>query len=252
MRNIQTPFLVLLAGLVIALGTGCSSEKTWVYRANTYSAPAVTSAKTVAVRPFDDMRVNENNNLWGLYALPLMPFGWQTLNTPEGVQMHTTSGMWLNFKPTEDFPKALAEDLRNTHLFTDAYFDYRSEAGDYAVNGKILSTKYTGRIISYCLGFYGPDLWLIGLPSCWTQNELSLQLSLVDSKTKKELFTKIYTADPQSHLAWLYYISSDFNYAEMLQDLNKQFCDDIQPIIAAQPAAPIATPAAPAATPAAQ
>ena len=145
--------------------------------------------------------------------------------------MHTTSGMWLNYKPTEDFSKALAEDLRNTHLFSDAFFDYRRETGDYAVKGKILSTKYVGRTITYGLSVYGVYLWLIGLPATWTENELSIDLALEDSKTEKILFSKTYTASPRSSLSWIYCMNNDFNYAEMLAELNKQFCTDIQPIV---------------------
>ena len=189
------------------------------------------TGKKIVVLPFEDARPNENHNLYGLYVIPLMPFGWQTLNTPEGIQMHTTSGMWLNYKPTEDFPKALAEDLRSTGFFTDAFFDYRRENSDYAVEGKILSTKYIGRLITYGLSVYGPDLWLIGFPAAWTENDLSLDLRLVDSKTGKALFSQTYTADPQKTLSWIYAIRNDFNYAEMLGQVNKQFCQSVGPIV---------------------
>jgi len=108
------------------------------------------------------LRENKNENLSGICFIPLVPYGPQNLNSPEGLSMHTTSGMWLNYKPTEDFPKALAEDLRSTHLFSDAFFDYRREAGDYAVKGKILSTKYVGRTFTYlfkCLRCLSMACW---------------------------------------------------------------------------------------------
>ena len=235
MKNIKTPFLVLLAGLAVLLGTGCSSQKTWSYHANNYGAPAITSDKKIAVLPYADMRENANNNFWAMYMIPVMPFGWQSYNTPEGSAMHINSGLWVNYKPTEDFPKALAEDLRNTHIFSDAFFDYRREAGDYAINGKILSTKYDGKLISYCTSVYCPYLWIVGFPATWTENELSVELSLVDSKTQKELFDKIYTAKPRSNVSWIYYINTDFQYSEMLAELNQQFCTDIQPIISGLP-----------------
>jgi hypothetical protein len=180
---------------------------------------------------FEDARENENHNYLVLYAIPLMPFGWQNLNTPELTTYHTTTGVWNNYKPTEDFPKALAEDLRNTHLFADAFFDFRRDTADYAVQGKILSTKYTGRIISYGLSVEGPLLWLIGFPAAWTQNELSIDLTLMDSKTGNILFSKNYTATPCSNMSWLYYMKDDYYYPEMMAEVNKQFCTDIQPIV---------------------
>lgn len=231
MKMVKILQRISLIVLAVALTTGCSSQKAWVYHPNSYPPAAMDTGKKIVVLPFDDARPNENHNLYGLYLIPLMPFGWQTLNAPEGIQIHTTSGMWLNYKPTEDFPKALAEDLRGTGLFSDAFFDYRRENSDYAVEGKILSTKYIGRLITYGLSVYGPDLWLIGFPAAWTENDLSLDLRLVDSKTGKALFSQTYTADPRKTLSWIYAIRDDFNYAEMLGEVNKQFCQGISPVV---------------------
>lgn len=220
-----------LACLAIAFTSGCASQKTWVYRSNSYTPATPGTGKTVAVLPYEDSRENKNHNLWALYAIPVMPFGWQTLNTPEGIEKHTTSGMWTNYKPTEDYPKALAEDLRKTGLFSDAFFDFRRAGGDYAAKGKILSTKYNGYIISYGLSVYGPLLWIVGFPCASTRNELCVEMSLVDAKTDKPLFSKLYTATPHSKVSWLYVLGNDFNYSEMLAEVNKQFCQDIQPVV---------------------
>jgi hypothetical protein len=225
MKNKITLLFVTIIGL---LASGCASEKAWVYHANSYAVLDNQSSNTVSVLPFDDARESENDNMVGIYAIPLSPFGYQDLNCPEGESHHANSGLWVNFKPTEDFPKALAEDLRNTHLFADAFFDFRQASGDYCVKGKIINTKYEGRIISYGLSIEGPLLWLLGLPATWTQNELSIEMSLVDVKTKKTIFSKTYTADPRSGCSWIYCMNNDFRYAEMLAVLNKQFCLDVE------------------------
>jgi hypothetical protein len=230
---IQSAFVCL----VLALASGCASQKTWVYRSNTYPPPASCTGKKIAVLAYEDGRENKNNNLWGMYLIPVMPFGWQNYDSPEGVQMHMNSGMWINYKPTEDYPKALAEDLKKTGLFSDAFFDYRRESGDYAVKGKILNTRYNGYLISYGLSVYCPYLWLVGFPCTTTRNDLSVEISLVDSKTDRPLFSKTYTAEPRKGVSWIYVMKNDFNYAEMLAELNKQFCTDIQPVVLANPAA---------------
>ena len=230
MKTLNTPAKVFLACLSIAVCSGCANQKTWVYRPESYTPVAHGTGKTIAVVAYEDERENKNSNLIGLYALPLMPFGWQELNSPEGIQQHMNSGMGINYKPTEDYPKALSEDLKKTGLFSDAFFDYRKSTSDYAVKGKILSTKYVGRLWSYGLSVEGPLLWFIGLPSVTINNEVELDLSLVNSKTDKVLFSKVYTAN-RSNVSFLYYIADDFDYPEMVAEVNKQFCTDIQPII---------------------
>jgi hypothetical protein len=227
LKYIVSGFIACLAAVSL---TGCASQKTWVYHANSYASMGTSTDKKIAILPFEDLRENENQNIWGIGYIPLVPYGPQNLNTPEGIDRHTTSGMWINYKPTEDFSKALAEDLRNTRMFSDAFFDYRRENGDYAVKGKILNTKYEGRIITYCVSFAASYLWLVGFPAAWTQNDLSVELTLEDSRTEKILFSKTYTAKTRSGCSWLYSFNNDFHYSEMLAEVNKQFCTDIQPI----------------------
>jgi len=60
----------------------------------------------------------------------------------------------------------------------------------------------------------------------------------MDAKTEKTLFSKTYTATPRSGCSWIYSMNNDFNYAEMLAELNKQFCTDIQPIVLTASKAP--------------
>ena len=231
--KIDRTLQITLSCLTLACACGCANQKAWVYRSNSYSPPAFTTAKTVSVQAFEDGRENRNNNAWMLYMIPVMPCGWQTFDAPEGSPMHMTTGQWLNYKPTEDYAKALAEDLQKTGLFTDAFFDYRSTASDYAVKGKIVSTKYHGVIFSYGLSVYGPLLWVFGFPAATASNELALELSLVDSKTHKPLLSKVYTATPRKNVSFMYVMKNDFNYPEMLAEVNKQFCQEIPAVLLA-------------------
>jgi hypothetical protein len=69
-------------------------------------------------------------------------------------------------------------------------------------------------------------------------DDLSVELTLMGVKAEKTLFSKTYTATPRSNCSWIYCMNYDFNYAEMLAELNKQFCADIQPIVLTVPKAP--------------
>ncbi|HXB60395.1 MAG TPA: hypothetical protein VNU95_12550 [Candidatus Acidoferrales bacterium] len=231
MKTTKTFLQITFVGILLAITAGCSTQQTWSYHANSYPAATVNTEKKIAVLPFEDARTNKNVNLALLGLLPIIPCGWENLETPEGVSMHINSGIWVNFKPTEDFPKAVADDLKSTGLFSDAYFSYQRAGSDYAVQGKIISTRYNGYMITYCLGVYGVYLWVIGLPAASTQNQLSVDMSLVNSATDQTLFSKTYTATPRKDISWIYYIKSDFKYSEMLAEVNKQFCQDIEPII---------------------
>lgn len=222
---------VVIPLMMVTIVTGCASQKAWVYQPNTYSSTQSGSTKTAAVLPFDDARKNENKNCIAMYLIPLMPYGWADFNTPEGVQMHITSGMWLNYKPTEDYAKALAEESRKAGVFKEAYFDYRKGNSDYFIQGKIVNTKYEGKIFSYGFSAYGPLLWFFGLPAAHTENELTIELSCVDSKTDKVVFSKSYQATPRSNVSFIYTMKNDFNYSEMLAEVYKQFFRDIKPVV---------------------
>lgn len=219
---------VVLLFVVLLFSSGCATQKSWVYSSNSYSEPASTINKSVAVLPFQDNRPNINSNYVAMYMIPIMPFGWQTLDVPEGQQMHIYSGMWVNYKPTEDYPKALAEELNSSKLFKEAFFDFKKGDSDFTVKGEILTTRYSGKIITYCLSVYGPMLWFVGFPSGTVTNELSIVLSLIDNQSNDVILSSTYTAPEYSKVGWLYVIPHDFNYPAMLKGLYKQFIEDVR------------------------
>ena len=225
----RTALLLGFVAILLITG-GCHSTRSWVYSPNSYEKPLTVSEKTAVVLPFNDARKNENSNLALMYLIPLMPCGWQTMETPEGVQMHISSGLWVNYKPVEDFPKALSAELQSTRMFKDVGFDYRKGNSDLIIGGKILSTQYSGYILSYGLSVYGPLLWFIGFPATSATNELSVELSVTDAKTDKMLLVKTYDAEPYGSVGWLYYMPSDYNYPRMLQQVYKEFVKDLKGI----------------------
>jgi hypothetical protein len=139
-----------MALATLAMTAGCATQRVWMYTAEPAVQRTPVANKRVAVPPLSDSRENLNRNLAGLCFIPLMPYGWQTLRTPEGIQMHMTSGLWL-FKPPEDFAKAIAEDLSRSGLFKEAFFTYRAADGDWTLKGEIKSTTYRGNMYTYCL-----------------------------------------------------------------------------------------------------
>ena len=129
-----------LFGLVLVLLSGCASQRVWMYRAESYIKTKSLVNKTVALLPLSDRRENINRDLIGLGMIPLMPFGWQDMHSPEGMQRHLTSGIWL-FRPPEDFAKAIAEELRNSGIFKEVFFTYKASEGDLVLRGQLKSAE---------------------------------------------------------------------------------------------------------------
>lgn len=218
-------FAILFFGLLVS---GCATQKAWVYSPNTYGDAPVISKKTAVVLPFTDSRENINENRILVYLIPLMPLGWANLNIPEGQQMHIFSGLWTNYKPTEDYAKALAEEMGSAKIFEEAYFDFKKGNSDIIIRGKILNTRYEGTILSYGLSVYGPLLWLVGFPAGTASNQLSVEMNCVDAKSNEVIFSKIYTAAPYEEIGWIYAMPNDFNYSSMLKDLYGSFIADLK------------------------
>ncbi|TGK12049.1 hypothetical protein EHO60_07195 [Leptospira fletcheri] len=219
-----------LAILMIAsmFSTACSTHQTWIYRASgksMISKPLVN--EPIVIVPFLDQRASTNDNKTLLYAVPFMPFGWANYEAPEGVARHITSGLWQNYKPVDDFAKALVLEMENAELFKDVSFSF-NRGDKYYIQGVILKTGYSGKMFSYLLSIYGPILWLIGLPAVTVENTLKIELSLVNNKSKKILFTKEYDATPYSEIGWIYSLPNDFHYAEMLNEVYKKFIYDLR------------------------
>jgi len=211
-----------------ALLVSCSTHQTWIYKTNAKPANGPSLSKdAVVVIPFSDQRASNNDNKTALYMVPLMPFGWANYQAPEGVPKHITSGLWKNYKPVDDFAKALALELENAELFKEASFD--NKKGDkYYIQGTIINTGYKGKMFSYLLSIYGPILWLIGFPAVTVENTLTLELNLMNNRTKKSLFSKSYSATPFSEVGWVYDLPNDFRYAEMVKEIYGQFVGDLK------------------------
>ena len=173
--------------------------------------------KSVAVPPLIDERMNMNQNRSGLGLIPLFPYGWQTMYTPEGGQEHRTSGFWL-FTPTEDFAKAISIELENSSLFEEVFFTHRPRTADLSLRGTIESTQYTSKMYTYCLSLVGVYLWLFGFPSGTASNDLVLDLKLVDNTTDQVVWESRYKKSARS-TSWIYALNSDFFYDTMLKEI---------------------------------
>jgi len=224
--NHSSFLFIFVASLLLMFNTGCSSQKVWSYRIEPESMSQSLISSSVAVPPFSDHRENKNTNLIALYMIPVVPFGWQDLHTPEGIQMHTTSGMWL-WRPNEDIAKATAEELAAAHLFKECFFTFRESDAKLVMKGEITSTDYNGKILSYGVSFFAPYLWLVGFPVAHVKNELDLNFKLISKKDKQVLWQKSYHRKI-GKLNWIYVTRADFEYSTLLKEILLEVVSDLK------------------------
>lgn len=219
--------MLLILGIFAALiFSGCSTQRVWTYKADPYVKTEPLVNKSVAVPPLADHRKNENTNLIVLMYIPIMPAGWMNMNTPEGGQMHVTSGLWL-FKPPEDIAKAIAEEINNSGIFKEAFFTNRASEGELNLRGTLISTYYHGSLISYCMSFYGAYLWLVGFPAGSYGNDLEISFELVEASTGKVLWNETYKKD-FSKVFWIYAPGADFRYDQLLKEIMKDVIQSLK------------------------
>jgi len=178
--------LFLLAALAaLALG-GCVRTlrpARWNYIPQT--PPAVAAPllnRTIAVVAFADERASFNQDLLALQFIPIWPFGWQNYYLPELADFHLNSGRWY-FEPTRDLAQAMAAELRNARLFAQVVYTDQPVDADFLLEGRLLSTRYTGYQISYGLSVLAPAVWALGAPSGQVSNEIEIEMRVRDLAT---------------------------------------------------------------------
>ena len=180
---------------------GCASATGWSYRPEPLVSRSPAIQKGVAVIPLTDMRPNQNHNWTALSLIPLVPYGQATFEVPESEPLAYASGV----RPTEDIAKAIADELRNTGLFKEAFFTFRESDADLVLRGELCSLRYVLWHTHYGLSVPGDLLWLIGFPVGGTHSHLNVRLLLEERQTKKVVWT--HTIDERAgSVLWLYYM----------------------------------------------
>jgi hypothetical protein len=198
--------------------SGCASQRGWRYSAESKKIRQPLIDKSVAVTPFNDARADKNSNSLMMYLIPLVPFGSCNYSTPEGGSMKLTSTPVWNFKPVEDLAKAAAEELEASGLFKEVFFTQRASEGELVFAGKINSTGYSGKMISYGLSAYGPLLWYIGFPAGTVHNILAVEFNLLDQEGNV-LWSNKYERRYDKSPFWLYALPSDFQYDNLYKGI---------------------------------
>lgn len=221
-----------IAGAAALSGCGTTAKFTYPADASQLletSATNSTRDQNVSVPPFEDLRGNKNQlGTYFLYMVPLSPMGFMRYERPDAARTFN-SVQEFDFDATEDLAKAAAYSLRKSGVFNDAFFTFggRKNDSDLVLEGRILSTTYTGQIFSYGLSVFGPILWFTGLPAGTSENDLELALALRDRNSDAVVWQDEYHLDRKIVQGLYYRFGHDTRgYAYLMQDvMNKAIRD---------------------------
>ena len=179
-----------------------------------------SATKSVAVMPFMDQRgmgnfdpalaasahdVGDHGSFF-LGFIPLMPFGYVEKMQPENSEDFVSLERF-HFDVQNDLAAAAVASLKSSGLFSKvAKANNAAQAADadYIWRGSVSSTFYRGRMFTYTLTYFvSPLLWVVGLPSGSSTNELAVKFELVDRASGSVVWE--YSYDRSDYLNhWIY------------------------------------------------
>ena len=138
--------------------------------------------------------------------IPLMPFGYVEKTQPENSEDFVSLGRF-HFDVQNDLAAASIASLKSSGLFknvTKANNAAQAANADYIWRGSVTSTFYRGRMFTYGLTYFvSPVLWVVGIPSGSSTNELGVKFELVDRAGGDVVWSFSYLAsDYLNH--WIY------------------------------------------------
>lgn len=214
--------LILIVFLSLA-SSGCATRAAFIYSPGEKIAEQlkpVTLPLRIAVPPFLDMRSQDNISYRPLHLIPLVPYANIHYDRPDAANRFISHAAY-NFRPSEDFAKALVAEVKQNRFFEEVFFTQREvEPGaDLVLTGKIKNTQYNAKTISYGLSVYAPFAWLIGLPVGTAHNSLSLVLEMTRPSDGAVVWFYELNGESGKTIGLYYNWASDFDgYPMMLRE----------------------------------
>ena len=206
--------------------SACNNVATFDYSAATGTLArfreAGSATKSVAVMPFMDQRGTKyfdpeqaaqaadhpagDHGSFFLGFIPLMPFGYVEKEQPELSEDFVSLG-YFHFDVQNDLAAAAMASLKSSNLFSSvkkANNASQAADADYIWRGSVTSTFYRGRMFSYGITYlFSHILWVVGMPSGSSTNELAVKFELVDRASGEVVWDYSYSnSDYLNH--WIY------------------------------------------------
>ncbi len=182
------PILVCVFILASLSMSGCLGSREWTYPPPPDRAVIQPLGARLVVLPLEDQRgMMVQEDYWKI-AIPLVPYAVTAYDRPETIR-HSERVDALRFDPPSDFAHAVADEIRNSGIFSSVTFhdgDPQSPPGDFVLRGRLHSTRWERTLSTYLLGPFGTLAWVAGLPMgiVTTDVVMDLQLTSVDDPSR--------------------------------------------------------------------
>lgn len=220
---------IIIAFFAIVTLSACSSTQTWKYTSEPKILKKPDSNLSVVVTPLRDERINENGGgATALLALiPLVPYSkLMELNVPE-------ASPFLNFKPIDDFPKALSEEINNASLFKESFFSQRTNDADLVLAGTLKESKIVKNWTFYGLSLPGDLLWVFGAPTGRTHNNIEIEFKLIDKRNYNIYFEKTYKTHEKFNNGYWTNPHEYFRFEKLFKKISLEVVEDLRQLIPA-------------------
>jgi hypothetical protein len=141
-----------------------------------------------------------------------------------------TTGYKLNIE--KDLKKALENSILTSNLFKIT----NQQTSEYSIDSKILDFKYTRKNYLYGISGFGQMLGLVGIPTQKSYFDIRLSYSLIDNKTKKEIFSKIYSKTEKLKFSPYSFDENKYigAFSKIFQEINNNLIDDLEVLFSTQ------------------
>lgn len=225
--------ILMIVSLTI---TGCIGSRDWQYPPppdKTYLDVKADRqvAGSLVVVPLDDKRGTEVREQYWAAVIPFIPHASTVYDRPEEASNPAPVDK-VSFAPTRDFARALADEIRQTNVFSSVTFvdeDQPLPPSDFVLRGQLHSTRWERHISTYLLGPAGTVLWVAGLPMGTTATEVEMSVHVTPAGEPDNALWGLAVEFEAREVESLYRGLEDavMNYPKGLQDALKLAVKDL-------------------------
>tara|TARA_Y100000590_G_scaffold303218_1_gene341863 strand:- start:4113 stop:4829 length:717 start_codon:yes stop_codon:yes gene_type:complete len=188
---------------------------------------------SISVEEFSDYRGNDKKKIKLYNYLPLVPHFYTYRDRPENYYIKDTDSIMYhdlhyNINITKDLSKSTESSLIKSNLFEI------SNNSDYILKGRILEFKHKKKHYLYGLSGFAPFVQILGAPMWKHKFYLKIEFSLIDRKSHKEVFSKVFSKGDEYKVGLLEGDNCNEimkSFSKMYQEINNNLIYDLDVLL---------------------